>query len=105
MCVSDREAFCQAVRICRFDDWSPAIPAQPRIPIGGNLYATIREVCALVAGYNEQLPDEIEDDLFWILRTQLRDQDLQQEFGKDRSYAVIARASDRAPNGCAAGSV
>ena len=67
-------------------DWDPAVPEAERIQVDGT-YHSIRGVCALVAGFDDPLPDEI----FFTLRSQLAfDLKRKLEVARPGSYAAAA---------------
>ncbi len=66
----------------------PAIPEQPRVGVGRNLYS-IRGVCVLVLGNNRELPDEIVVKLFRSMHAQ-HDR-LREKLGMHSTYLIGAR--------------
>jgi hypothetical protein len=84
--MDEREAFCRAVRLYRFDDWKPGAPDQPRLDVKGNS-CTIEQTCELVAAITDHLPDDVVGDLAAAFYRG-PNTDLAAEFGKDLSYAT-----------------
>ena len=88
--MDEREAFCRAVTLYRFDDWKPGAPDPPRLDVKGNS-CTIEQTCELVAGIADQLPDDVVGDLAAAFYRG-PNTDLAAAFGKDRSSRRAAVA-------------
>ena len=79
-------AFDGAVRYFA-SDWDAAHPEVKRIPIGDKPHS-IREVCALVAGFDDMLPGDVYDALCKEIHLDARD--LRNKLGAAETYANAA---------------
>jgi hypothetical protein len=80
-------AFDAAVEYFASGDWIATLPDLRRIVIDGKPHS-IRQVCALVDGFGDRLPDEV----YRILRNQMHlgSEELQRKLEKGGSYAAAA---------------
>ena len=83
-----REAFHEALRFYR-DGWSPGDPEHPTVNIQGVDY-TIRQVCGLMAGIDNQMDDDVQGDLSSELH-EVGDANIKRAFAKNLSYATGAQ--------------
>jgi len=81
-----RKAFDEAVLYFN-SDWSPALPDQKVITIDRTL-RSIREVCALVDGFDDRISDDLYRAL--CLKMHLGSDALKEKLGKNRTYATAA---------------
>jgi hypothetical protein len=81
-------AFDAAVRYFASGDWNATLPDLRRITIDGKPHS-IRQVCALVDGFGDRLPDEV----YRVLRSQIHlgSEELQRKLEKGGAYTVAAR--------------
>ena len=81
-------AFDAAVRYFASGHWIATLPDLKRITIDGKPHS-IRQVCTLVDGLSDRLPDEV----YRILRTEMQrgSKELQRKLEKGGSYAAAAR--------------
>jgi hypothetical protein len=80
-----REAFHRAVEL--YPDWSAAF-AEREVSIEGKPHS-ISAVCRLVAGFSDQLPDNVFDELRFLMRA--HHVEIKENLAKDRSYAIGAK--------------
>jgi hypothetical protein len=78
------QAFYEAALLCHDGLWSPAHPEYPTVRVKAKAY-TIREVCRLVTGFSDDLPNEVVGILVRSLGRDVHS-DLIEKLGKDRSY-------------------
>jgi hypothetical protein len=81
-------AFDAAVEYFASGHWIATLPDLKRITIDGKSHS-IRQVCALVDGFGDRLPDEV----YRVLRNQMYigSEELQRKLEKGGSYAAAAR--------------
>jgi hypothetical protein len=81
-------AFDEAVEYFDSGDWSATLPDLRRITVDGKPHS-IRQVCALVDGFGDRVPDEV----YRVLRSQMHlgSEDLQGKLEKGGSYAATAK--------------
>jgi hypothetical protein len=78
-----REAFHNAVWL--YADWIPPLP-EPSVRLGDTRHS-MTAVCALVAEFNERLPDDVFDSLMLYMRD-IRYTLLRQKIFAEHSYAA-----------------
>jgi hypothetical protein len=69
-------------------DWSPDMPDQPLVRVGVKA-RSIREVCDLVADFDDRLPENVHADL-WA-QIHMGSEDLKAELSESQTYATAAR--------------
>jgi hypothetical protein len=84
MMTPTQKAFCEAVLHYDADDWSPALPGFPRVPLQGKSYS-LREVCDFVKTDDEKLPEDIATMLFKAMHSNPRQAE---KLGRAATYAV-----------------
>lgn len=83
--MNERQAFCAVVLAFAYKDWSPAAPDEPTLDVNGKA-RTPRQICRLVSGILDKLPDEVVGALIM----EMRDRELRKALGKDRTYRTGA---------------
>jgi hypothetical protein len=79
-------AFADAVLSFKLD-WSAALPDQPAIPVDGKALS-VRQVCDLVAAFDDRLPDDVCDHL--LAEMHFGSDDLRLKLVGNPTYATAA---------------
>jgi hypothetical protein len=89
--MNEREALCEAVRAVRFNGWNPAVPQIPTRQVNEEP-RTFQEIGRLVIALRPsgQVPDDVADYLFFLMRGDRKLTELTEKFGPDRSYVNAA---------------